>query len=61
MNLANTCTLHVARWDIFLVLKYVQLGVKGHWAGYCKSETENKKGGRVKDGRARGGEQGRST
>ena len=34
-------------------------GDKGHWAACCKSETESKnsskEGGRVRDGRARGG------
>ena len=29
-------------------------GQKGHWAACCKSDTESKKGGRVKDGRERG-------
>ena len=30
-------------------------GQKGHWAACCKSDTESKKGGRVKEGRERGG------
>ena len=30
-------------------------GQKGHWAACCKSDTESKKSGRVKDGRERGG------
>ena len=29
-------------------------GQKGHWAACCKSATESKKGGRVKNGRERG-------
>ena len=31
-------------------------GQKGHWGACCKSNTETKKGGIVKDGRERGGE-----
>ena len=30
-------------------------GQKGHWAACCKSDTDSKKGGRVKEGRERGG------
>ncbi|KAL9969742.1 hypothetical protein ACROYT_G021997, partial [Oculina patagonica] len=30
-------------------------GQKGHWAACCKGDTESKRGGRVKEGRGRGG------
>ena len=35
-------------------------GDKGHWAACRRSEAESKKGGRVRNGRARGGKQRRS-